>query len=156
MRLGGHDIDLTPAPSGVMTGTITEMGTGAPLAASVKVYRSDNDELYAETTSDPGNGAYTTPSLPYFDYRVTVKAFHYIPVTIGVTIEEPTLIKDFVLEPTIGDLLVIDDSAKGSSRPDKIGPDGAFLEPGYEPGPGGRNPPRGPDLRRRQPMVTST
>ncbi|MBM3317871.1 MAG: hypothetical protein FJY75_08450, partial [Candidatus Eisenbacteria bacterium] len=47
------DIDLVPAPSGVLTGTITEAGTGAPLEATVKVYRSDNQQLYNETTSDP-------------------------------------------------------------------------------------------------------
>jgi len=127
-----HDIDLTPAPSGVVTGTVTALDTGDPLAATVRVYRGDTMELYAETATDPADGSYTTPALPYFDYRITVKAWHYIPVTIDLTIEEAVVEKHFVLEPTIGDLLLIDAAAKQTTAPDKIAADGTFLAPGYE------------------------
>jgi subtilisin-like proprotein convertase family protein len=126
-----YDIGLTPAPSGILTGTVTSAARD-PLAATVRVYRSDTGELYTETVSDPGDGSYATAPLPYFDYRVTVKAFHYIPVTIDLTIEDPVIEKHFILEPTIGDLLVIDDSVKYGWLPDKIGEDGNLLAGGYE------------------------
>ena len=127
-----HDIDLAAAPSGVLTGTVTEVGTGAPLAASVKVYRTDTGELYTETTSSGVDGTYTTTALPYFDYQVTVKAWHYIPVTIDLTVEDALVEKHFVLEPTIGDLLVIDATAKQSLAPPKYAADGTLLADGYE------------------------
>ncbi|MAF27395.1 MAG: hypothetical protein CME07_05970 [Gemmatimonadetes bacterium] len=110
-----HDMDLTPAPSGVLTGTITETGTGTPLAAAVKVYRSDDMSLFTQTLSDSVTGSFTTAALPYFDYVVTVKAWQHIPVTLPITISDPVVTKGFVLDPTIGELLVIDDSAKGRS-----------------------------------------
>ena len=110
-----YDITLTPAPSGVLTGTVTEVGTGDPLQATVKVFRTDTGELYTETVSDPIDGSYTTSALPYFDYEVKVRAFHHIPVTITITIDQPVVEKYFVLEITAGDILVVDDGAK--SRP---------------------------------------
>ncbi|MBU1950967.1 MAG: proprotein convertase P-domain-containing protein [Candidatus Eisenbacteria bacterium] len=114
------DIDMTAAPSGVMTGTVTQSLSGLPLEATVKIYRSDTMELYAETTSDPLDGSYTTSSLPYFDYSVNVKAWHHIPQTISMTIDQSVHNMDFVLDPTIGDLLLIDDSAKSGIHPAKI------------------------------------
>ncbi|MBC8366248.1 carboxypeptidase regulatory-like domain-containing protein [bacterium] len=114
------DVNLAPAPAGVISGTVTDSEFGDPLEATVKVYRTDTGELYAETTSDPGDGSYTTPSLPYFDYMVTVKAWHYIPVTIGIEVDEPVIVKSFVLDPTIGDLLVINDSGKSTWNEAKV------------------------------------
>jgi len=119
------NIVMEAAPAGVLTGVITETGTGSPLEATVKVYRRDTGELYAQTTSDPATGSYTTPALPYFDYDVNVKAYRHIPVNTTVTVDAPLLTRDFALEPTIGDLLVIDDSAKdeayGPKRDEKTG-----------------------------------
>ncbi|MCK4414142.1 MAG: proprotein convertase P-domain-containing protein [Candidatus Eisenbacteria sp.] len=116
------DITMIAAPAGVITGTITETGTGLPLEATVKLYRSDTMELYAQTTSDPVDGSYTTPSLPYFEYVMNVKAWHHIPVTTNVTIDQPVHPMNFELEETIGDLLVIDDSAKRADREAKRDP----------------------------------
>ncbi|MFH1843606.1 MAG: carboxypeptidase-like regulatory domain-containing protein, partial [bacterium] len=127
-----NDIVLLPAPSGVLSGTVTEIGTGLPLAAAVKVYRIDTGELYTETATNPVDGSYATAALPYFDYRVTVKAWHYIPVTIELTMEEPIVEKHFILEPTIGDLLLISDDGKAGFVEAKYGADGSFLAPGYE------------------------
>jgi len=109
------DISLELAPAGVITGVITEAGTGLPLQATIKIYRTDTGALYAQTTSDPADGSYTTPALTYFDYSVNVKAWHHIPANVTVTINQPSLTMDFALEPTIGDLLVINDSAKEKS-----------------------------------------
>ncbi|MBD3162567.1 MAG: T9SS type A sorting domain-containing protein, partial [Candidatus Eisenbacteria bacterium] len=114
------DVDLEPAPSGILSGTVLEDETDLPLEATVKVYRSDNDELYVETTSSPVDGTYTTPALPYFDYRVTVKAWRHIPVTIDLTVDQASIERNFWLEETIGDLLVIDDSGKGGLNPAKV------------------------------------
>jgi subtilisin-like proprotein convertase family protein len=126
------DIELDPAPSGVLTGTISEMDTGLPLAATVKVYRSDTQELYAETTSSEVDGSYTTPSLPYFDYNVIVRAYQHVPVTIAITVDLPSVEKHFVLEPTEGDLLVIDDgAAKGLREAKTDGKQGQVIASAY-------------------------
>ncbi len=126
------DVNLDPAPAGVISGTVTDSEFGDPLEATVKVYRTDTGALYAETTSDPGDGSYTTPSLPYFDYSVVVKAWHYIPVTINITVDEPVIVKSFVLDPTIGDLLVINDSGKSTWNEAKVDEKtGALIAEGY-------------------------
>jgi subtilisin-like proprotein convertase family protein len=132
------DITMAAAPAGVITGVVTELGTGAPLEATIKLYRSDTMELYAQTTSDPLDGSYTTPSLPYFEYVMNVKAWHHIPQTLNVTIDQPTHVMDFELEETIGDLLVIDDSAgKSAVREAKLDPKtGEVVSPAYTAGPG--------------------
>jgi subtilisin-like proprotein convertase family protein len=114
------NIALDPAPSGILSGYVTESGTGAPLEATIKVYRSDNGELYNQTTSDPADGSFATASLPYFEYRVVVKAYRHIPVTQLITIDQPNVQMAIFLEPTIGDILLIDDSAKGTIHPPKV------------------------------------
>ena len=126
------DIVMDPAPAGVLTGVVTEAGTGDPLAATIKVYRTDTDEEYAVTTTDLGTGEYTTPELPYFEYRVVAKAYRHIPVTIEVTIDQPTVTRDFELEETEGDLLLIDDTAADRYHPEEIDPQtGLVLKPAY-------------------------
>ncbi len=128
------DITMTPAPSGVLTGTITEFDTGIPLEGTVKVYRSDNMELY-ETAYSGADGVFTTVALPYFDYQVDVKAWHHIPVYMNLTVEEPVVLKDFVLEQTIGDLLLIDDSSGSLTKfaPLKLDEKtGEIIAAGYE------------------------
>ena len=129
-----HNIGLTAAPSGVLTGTVSDDSTGQFLMATIKVYRSDTMELYAQTVSDSTDGTYTTPSLPYFDYTVNVKAWHYKSVTIDITIADPVVEKDFVLESTVGDLLLVDDgSVKGVMNPAKFDEKtGEMIEAAYE------------------------
>jgi subtilisin-like proprotein convertase family protein len=130
------DVELTAAPSGILAGAVTESGTGDPLEATVKVYRSDTMELHAQTGSDPGDGSYATPPLPFFDYRVTVNAPRHIPVTIDVTVDEALVAKDFSLEETIGDILLIDDEVKARApAPVKTDKAGTILAEAYEPAP---------------------
>ncbi len=105
---------LTPAPSGVLSGHIYDSVTMEPLQGSVKVYRADTGVLYTETTSD-ATGYYVTSALPYFTYSVRVRASHHSPVVSTVTMEEPAVEKDWVLDPTAGDLLIIDDGAKSAA-----------------------------------------
>ncbi len=124
------DVSLDPAPAGVITGTVTETDTGAPLQATVKVYRADNGELYDEVVCDT-DGVYTTGSLPYFTYNVRVRAPQHIPVTAEITIDSPELLKSWVLEPTNGDLLLIDDTGGEPVVADKLGEKGELLSAGY-------------------------
>jgi subtilisin-like proprotein convertase family protein len=105
------NISLEPAPSGVLAGTVLENETDEPLEATIKFYRGDTMALYAQTTTNPADGTYTSPPLPYFDYVVNVRAFHYIPVNDNVTISGPTAARNYLLTPTSGDLLVIDDAS---------------------------------------------
>ncbi len=128
-----YDIDLDPAPSGVLSGTVAEVDTGLPLAATVRVYRSDTMALYATATTDPATGAYATIPLPYFDYVVNVRAYQHRPLTIGITVDAPAVQKHFLLETTAGDLLVLDGGAKGPFfAPDKYDEKGQLLlAPGF-------------------------
>ncbi len=105
------DVDLTPAPSGILTGMVTDIDTEEPLVATVKVYRTDDGSLYTETVCGV-DGVYTTSALPYFDYTIKVRAWHHVPATLVMTIDEPLIEKDFELTATAGDLLLIDDAAK--------------------------------------------
>jgi subtilisin-like proprotein convertase family protein len=123
------DVDLTAAPSGVLTGHVYETDTMIPLQATVKVYRTDNGELYDEVTCDE-QGFYETGALPYFDYEVKVRAWHHVPVTALVTIDSPSLVKDWVLDPTNGDLLLIDDTA-GEPAAAKVDEKGNVIAPAY-------------------------
>ncbi|MBU1072603.1 proprotein convertase P-domain-containing protein [bacterium] len=127
-----HDIALTSAPSGVLAGVVMDSETSELLEATINVYRSDNGELYTTTTSDGVTGAYATSALPYFEYSVNVRAYHHIPVNISVEISEPTVVKNFALDPTVGDVLVIDDTPAGKVVPAKYGEDGRLLAPAYE------------------------
>ncbi len=117
-----EDFYLDSAPSGVVSGTVTELGTGAPLEATVKLYRSDNGDLYAETTSDPATGAYAV-TLPYFNYQMNVRAYHHIPENRGISVSTPAMTEDFVLDVTLANILVISDGvSKGETfKVDKAG-----------------------------------
>ncbi len=122
---GANDEDfyLASAPSGVVSGTVTEVGTGTPLTATVKVYRSDTMELYDETTSDAGAGGVYEIELPYFGYEVRVRAYHHIPVSVGLDVNDPTETVDFELDPTLANILVLSDGVtKGETvKVDKTG-----------------------------------
>ncbi len=107
---GANDVDfyMEFAPSGVVSGTVTELSTGTPLEATIKFYRADDMSLYAETMTDPVTGDYSQ-SLPYFNYTMNVRAYHHIPATLGITVDEPTEVFDFQLDETLANILLIDD-----------------------------------------------
>jgi subtilisin-like proprotein convertase family protein len=127
-----YDVVLAAAPSGVFSGTIFDSVTNEPLQGTVRVYRSDNGSLYTETTSGV-DGSFVTSALPYFTYNIQARAWHHKPVTMPVTIEEPETIKGFLLDPTAGDLLLIDDGAKSADKAAKFGGklDDELLAAGY-------------------------
>ncbi len=125
------DVAMVAAPSGVLSGLITDSATLLPLQGVVRVYRSDNNLLYTETTSDAA-GAFTTAALPYFTYTVAVRASHHVPVSVAVEIDAATVVKDFALEPTNGDILIVDDDAVARWAPDKFDEKGELVSVGYE------------------------
>ncbi len=113
------DIDLAAAPSGVLSGTVLDADTFDPLQGTVKVYRTDTGELYSEVTCDV-DGTFTTASLPYFNYEFKVRAWHHVPASITMDINQPETVKNFALTATNGDLLLIDDSGL-ADKPAKMG-----------------------------------
>jgi len=120
-----YDIEMTPAPSGIVSGTVTEAGTGRPITATIEIYRSDDMSLYSQTTSDSSaGGAYSTEPLPYFGYRFRVRAQHYVTELVDVTVDEATETVDIQLTPTLGNLLVIDDGGGARTFETKFGPKG--------------------------------
>jgi len=127
-----HDINLTAAPSGVLTGVISDSDTGDLLEATISVYRTDTGDLYTSTTSDGVTGEFTTSALPYFEYTVNVRAYHHIPVNITVEVGEPTVVKNFALDPTVGDILLIDDAPVAKDVPAKYDENGMLLADAYE------------------------
>ena len=130
-----YDIALTAAPSGVLSGVVIDAVDMSPLQATVRVYRTDTGDLYTETLCAE-DGTFMTSALPYFDYEVRVRAWHHVPVTLTMTIEEAEVVKNFALEPTNGDLLLINDGGAkdyveakmGGKRGDEL------LAEGYTPG----------------------
>jgi len=127
-----YDIDLAAAPAGVLTGNVMDSESFEGLQGTVYVYRTDNGELYTEANCDE-NGDFTTSSLPYFAYNIRVRAFHHVPANIELTIGQPETIKNFALEATNGDLLIVDDSGASKVHDVKMGGKNSdiFLADGY-------------------------
>jgi subtilisin-like proprotein convertase family protein len=121
-----EDFYLDSAPSGVVSGTVTETGTGNPLEATVKFYRSDNMEIYTETTSDPSTGSYSA-TLPYFNYTMNVRAYHHIPENRGISVSTPAMTEDFVLDETLANILLISDGSEGDEQ-FKVDENGTIIE----------------------------
>ncbi len=108
-----EDVTLAAAPFGVLSGIVTDLAGGLPVAADVKIYRTDDGSLYAHVVSDAGDGSYSAP-LPYFDYEARISATGFVPVVVGITIDQPAVAKNFQLEETSGNILVLDDG--GAAR----------------------------------------
>jgi subtilisin-like proprotein convertase family protein len=130
VQYADNDVDfyLDAAPAGLVHGCVTEAGTGRPLGATISLFRADNMTLYSETVSDSLAGGYYEVSLPYFNYLMRVRAYHHMPENLGITVDEPSEPIDFVLEQTLGSILVLSDGvARGEDA--KIDPkSGAPLE----------------------------
>jgi len=103
-----YTFELTPSLWGTVYGRIYEEGTGSSLAATISIYRVDNNELYTQTNSDPVTGNYSV-SLPYFTYRFRVFAPQHIPVVREVTVSSDSINEDFKLSPTMGNILIVND-----------------------------------------------
>ncbi len=126
------DIALTAAPSGTLSGHVYDSVSLDPLeGATVQVYRADDGSLYTTATCD-ASGAYMSSVLPYFTYNIRVRAWHHVPVTAEVVVTEASTEKDWLLDPTMGDLVLIDDGAKSAFVEAKIdGKDQQMVAPEY-------------------------
>jgi len=73
--------------------------------------------------SDAGSGGSYEIELPYFGYEVRVRAYHHIPVSVGLDVNDPTETVDFELDPTLANILVLSDGVtKGETvKVDKTG-----------------------------------
>jgi len=123
-----HDIDMAPAPSGVVSGDVVEDSTGTPISATIEIYRSDDMSLYTTAYSDSTmGGAYTTSPLPYFTYLFRVRASHYMTHNEYVTVDEAAETVDFTMTPTQGNILVINDDNGSKATHPKPGRKGEVL-----------------------------
>ncbi len=106
--------------------------TCTPLDATVRIFRTDNGELYDETTSNT-EGVFTTGGLPFFDYSVEVRSQGRIPQTVMVTVDQAS--GDGRLRP--GSHRGQRAAARrqqhpGREVPAKYSADGQLLAPAYE------------------------
>ncbi len=126
------DIALEAAPAGVLSGVVIDADTFEPLQGSVRVYRTDTGELYDEVVCDV-DGSFATGDLPYFDYEIRARAWHHVPVTLVMTIDQPEVVKNFALTATNGDILLIDDGGVAGAKVDKFGGKRGdeLVSPGY-------------------------
>ena len=123
-----HDIEMAPAPSGTVSGDVIADSTGTPISATIEIYRSDDLSLYDTAYSDSTmGGTYTTSGLPYFTYLFRVRATHYMTHSEYVVVNEPSETIDFVLIPTEGNILVINDDDGSKSYASKLGSKGEVL-----------------------------
>jgi len=89
------------APSGTVSGTITEDGTTLPIEAVIKMYRADNLQLYHQTMSDSlGNYSLT---LPFFSYKMVVSSMGYKSSAGYITVNSLNQTVDVTLVPGVDD-----------------------------------------------------
>jgi hypothetical protein len=98
-----RDFSLTQSPNYVVSGTVREAGTGAPLAALVEV----PDTPLASASTDPDSGFYSM-TLPAGDYDLRATAFGYRAGLQHLVVDRD-LSLDFTLVPLPCILLVDDD-----------------------------------------------
>jgi hypothetical protein len=105
-----RNVQLARVAWNQLSGTVTEQGTGVPLAATVEARRFDTGEVVARTTTDPGTGAYSLSQMSY-TYDVRVTAAGHAPQTVRLILDQNRT-QSFSL-PLIGN--VIDVVADGST-----------------------------------------
>lgn len=123
------DIALSPAPSGTVSGTVYEETTMKPLTATIKIFRSDNMELYTIVYTDSLAGGTYSIGIPYFTYNFQVTSYGHIPLSREVVVDLPAQTQDFKMVTTAGNILVINDD-DGSKSGSKVFKDGVVFEEG--------------------------
>jgi carboxypeptidase D len=103
------DIALQPLASYTVSGTVTEEGTGAPLAGTVEARRAADGQLVASTPTDPGTGGYSL-TLLNLTYDIRATAPGHAPVTRRVTLDQDRT-EDFALALTANRILIVQDGA---------------------------------------------
>ncbi|KAB2968837.1 MAG: peptidase M14 [Thermoanaerobaculia bacterium] len=97
---------IDPATAPIVEGTVTEAGTGTPLAATVTV------GPYA-TATDPGTGAYSI-QVPAGTYDLTASSAGHASATFSdvTLVAQQTLVQDFELMPYT---VALDDDVEGGN-----------------------------------------
>ncbi len=114
-----YDLLLASSPPAKIWGYVKDRDGGLPLDATIKLYRYDTKELYQQVETDTTNGEYELNGLPYFTYKIKVYAYNHIPHSEILLVTSENLRRDFTLEETSGNILVVNDddgSKKGDSR----------------------------------------
>ncbi|MCA9962350.1 MAG: carboxypeptidase regulatory-like domain-containing protein, partial [Anaerolineales bacterium] len=96
-----QNFSLTAAPTYIVSGTVTEDGSGTPLLAQVTF---DGSPVVIGT--DPANGTYQA-ELPQGDYTMHVTAAAHRPAERAITVDQ-NQVQDFALE-TLPCILLVDD-----------------------------------------------
>jgi len=104
------DFALQTAPRYVVSGTVSEAGTGLPLFAQIAFEGSPE-----VAWSDPGTGFYAI-ALPVGAYTMHVSAYGHRPQERGIVVDHNQT-QDFSLEPLPCILLVDDDNNSPDTRP---------------------------------------
>jgi PKD repeat protein len=134
-----QDLNLTPSPQYVVSGTVAEAGTSLPLLAQVEALDSPLSPVW----TNPSTGFYSM-TVPQGTYTFRVTADQHQPAE-RVVIADHDQTQDFALEPLPCILLVDDDNNAPDVRPyftaalDNLGYDYNVFDVGG----GGNN---GPDL----------
>lgn len=106
-------VDLGAAPSGILSGIVTESESGTPLDATLKIFRQSGEEwvLYTSVITEVATGGSYGVNLPYFTYQIKVSDMHHISQTSLISLNSESQTLDFSLTPTSGNILVIDDDS---------------------------------------------
>ncbi len=104
-----QDIAMEQLPTYVVSGTVTEEGSGEPLAATVKVYIHDTQQFVVETETEPADGFYSL-SLAGDTYDLRVSSPDHIPETRMIEVTGDRT-EDFVLPSAEEWILVVQDGA---------------------------------------------
>lgn len=98
-----QDLELEAAPTYIVSGTVTEAGSGLPLLANIEFEGSPVTAM-----SDPGTGFYQA-TLPQGSYTMRVSAADHRPQERPIVVDQDQ-IQAFALEPLPCVLLVDDDN----------------------------------------------
>lgn len=101
--------ELRAAPRQSVAGTVTEAGTGSPLAAVLDVHRRETGQLVA--TARAGiDGVYTTVPLPAGTYEAVLTHPGYVPRTFEFAVDVDGGDRDDTMTPLTERVLVIADN----------------------------------------------
>lgn len=104
-----HAAALQSTATYTLAGTVTALGTEAPLSATIEARRHDNGELIGSTATNPATGGYSMV-LQTQVYDVAAAAAGYAPKTQQVTLTGNAT-RGYQLVPTASSILVVTDGA---------------------------------------------
>ncbi len=87
-RVTNRSFALNPLTvKSTVTGTVTDRGTGQPIAAKLKIKDAATGNVFTEVDNDPGTGVYVT-ELPAGAYAITVSSEGYIDQSAALVVEQ--------------------------------------------------------------------